>query len=135
LDKVLLNSITLGFGINEPSRFNTRNEKELYESYLCNNDSSEKIITFKKMPFFGLLSPIFIFKYQLEFQNKKNEFGLLKLNLSYIQGFSQHNTFNLTSMSAGGASMKIESVNRDSGFRIGISKTFRFERKVQKSTV
>jgi hypothetical protein len=126
LDKIIINSLTLGFGINEPSRFNTRNEKEFYESYLYNNYGYEKEVTFQKSNYFGFLSPILIFRYGLEIQNKKNDFGLLKLNFSYIQGFSDYNSFILKSSSIGGASMNVESINHGSGFRIGISKTFHF---------
>lgn len=125
-DIKLKNSISFGFGINSPSRFNTRNEKQYYGSYLHNHFGYEKEVTFKKSSFFGLLSPILVFRYELELQNKKNDYGLFKLNFSYIQGFSNHNTFNLNSTSIGGASMNIESVNRGSGFRIGISKTFKY---------
>ena len=126
LDKIISNSLTLGFGINEPSRFNTSNEKEFYESYLYNHYGYEKEVTFQKSNYFGLLSPILIFRYELEIQNKKNDFGLIKLNFSYIQGFSDYNSFILKSSSIGGASLNVESTNRGSGFRIGISKTFHF---------
>jgi hypothetical protein len=131
LDKILINSISLGFGLNSPSRFNTRYEKEFYVSYLYNHYGYEKEVTFKKSSSFGLLSPILIFRYELELQNRKNDYGLFKLNFSYIQGFSNHNTFNLKSTSIGGASMNIESVNRGSGFRIGISKTFEFNKQLK----
>jgi hypothetical protein len=126
IDEKLKNSISIGFGLNSPSRFNTRNEKQFYGSYLFNHNGYEKDVTFKKSSFFGLLTPIFIFKYELEIQNRKNDFGLFKLNFSYIQGFSNHNTFTLRSNSNDGSNMTIESVNRGSGFRIGISKTFKY---------
>lgn len=129
IDKIFINSISLGCGLNIPSRFNTRNEKQFYESYLFNHYGYEKELSFKKSPFFGLLSPILIFRYELEIQNRKNDYGLIKLNFSYIQGFSTHNTFILRSSSIGGASINVESVNHGSGFRIGISKTFNFEVK------
>jgi hypothetical protein len=131
LDKVIINSISMGFGLNMPSRFNTRNEKQFYESYLYNHYGYEKEVTFKNSSLFGLLSPILMFRYELEIQNRKNDFGLLKLNFSYIQGFSDYNSFKLKSTSIGGASMNIESVNHGSGFRIGISKTFEFHRKIK----
>lgn len=129
LDKKVMNSISLGFGINSPSRFNPRNEKEFYESYLYNHYGYVKELTYKKSAFFGSLSPILIFRYELEIQNKSNTYGLIKLNFSYVQGFSDHNTFNLTSESLGGASMNVESINRGSGFRVGISKTYSFHKK------
>ena len=129
LDNVIVNSLTVGFGLNEPSRFNTRNEKEYNESYLYDHYGYVKEITFKKSSFFGFLKPVLILKYEMEFQNRKNDYGLIKLNFSYIQGFSNQTTFNLISSSIGGANMNVESINRGSGFRIGLSKSFRFEKK------
>ncbi len=126
IDEKLKNSISIGFGLNSPSRFNTRNEKQFYGSYLFNHNGYEKEVTYKKPSFLGLFTPILIFKYELEIQNRKNDFGLFKLNFSYIQGFSNHNTFTLRSSSNDGSNITIESVNRGSGFRIGISKTFKY---------
>ena len=62
IDEKLKNSISIGFGLNSPSRFNTRNEKQFYGSYLFNHNGYEKEVTFKKSSLFGLFTPILIFK-------------------------------------------------------------------------
>lgn len=135
LDKVFLNKLTLGFGLNRPSIFNTRNEKEFYVTYLYDHYGYEKEITFKKSPFFGFLNPVLIFRYDMMFQTKKHSAGLFNLFVTYVQGFSDQYDFTLTSSSIGGASLNVKSENRGSGIRFGISKTFKFDKKTQNEEI
>jgi hypothetical protein len=131
LDKMILNKLVFGVGINNLSRFNTRNEKEIYTSYLVNGQNYLKEITYNKSSTFGVLCPVLMFKYELTIMNRRNDFGILNFTMSYIQGFSNNYQFSLTSSNSSGANMVVNANTLGSGFRLGISKTFCYEQKLK----
>ncbi|MCF8330720.1 MAG: hypothetical protein K9I37_10315 [Crocinitomicaceae bacterium] len=125
----LTNNVSFGFGINKPSIFNTKNEKEYYQSYIYNQQGYVKSISLNKSDIWGYCQPFMSIKYELGFHNKKHLHDFFTFFVMYVQGFSSQYSFHLTAQNNNGNSIDVSSINKGSGLRIGISKSFVFEKK------
>lgn len=125
----LTNNVSFGFGINKPSIFNTKNEKEYYQSYLYNQQGYVKTISLNKSHIWGYCQPFMSIKYELGFHNKKHSNDFFTFFVMYVQGFSPQYSFHLTAQNNNGKTIDVSSINKGSGLRIGISKSFVFEKK------
>lgn len=129
---LLLNKFSLGLGLNYPFKSNVDSLKNhnFFHPFPNSNHSGVDIqTTFGKTAFFGFLRPLIFFKYEIVFQNKKHPAGLCNFFVTYLQGFSNHFDYTLTSSANGGASLNLKSENNGSGLRFGISKTFAPKKK------
>jgi hypothetical protein len=130
LDRIILNKLILGVGVNKSSMYNPRyNEKMYYSSLLDNNQGYITTLEYNKNKLGGNYSPFIQLKYELVIMNKKNDSGRLNLTFSYVQGFQNQYKFRLESNTITGANLNVESVCNISGFRFGISKTLSFTKK------
>ena len=125
----LTNNVSFGFGINKPSIFNTKNEKEYYQSYLYNQQGYVKTISLNKSHIWGYCQPFMSIKYELGFHYKKHSNDFFTFFVMYVQGFSPQYSFHLTAQNNNGKTIDVSSINKWSGLRIGISKSFVFEKK------
>jgi hypothetical protein len=130
LDRFILNKLILGVGINKPSMFNPKyNMEKYYFSVMDNNQGYVTSQTYTKDKIFGHCSPYIQLKYELVIMNKHHDFGIFNLNISYIQGFQNQYQYSMSSSNYDGASIFVSTKFKASGLRIGISKTFSFNKK------
>ena len=135
-DKYFLNKLIFGFGINNPSRFNPKNDiKMYYYSVLDNNNGYIASLDYKKDSFWRHCSPFIQLKYELVIMNKRNNFGRFNIDISYVQGFQNQFSYSLYNSNLDGASMTAKTQFRLSGFRFGISKIFASSKKEKEKRI
>ena len=129
-DKFILNKLIFGFGINKPSMFNpTVSIKKYYLSIMDGNSGYVTSLNYKKNDFWGKYSPFLQIKYEMVIMNRRNDYGMFNLNISYVQGFQNQYSYSMSSSTLDGANALVNTRFRASGLRIGISKTFSFKKK------
>jgi hypothetical protein len=124
----LSHNLAFGFGVNKPSIFNPKNEKEFYQSNLQNQLGYIKSTTINKSDFWGYYLPFAKIKYELSVHSKKHAVESFTFFVLYIQGIISPYKFELSGQTFDEKTIDVSSINRGSGIRIGISKKLIFQK-------